>query len=217
MKALLVEDHPIYRDGLAALLAAAGVDVVGLAATAREALTMLDADPDVAIVDIGLPDQDGADLTAQLLERRPDIRVLVLTMFHDDSVIARALEAGASGYLVKDADPDEVINAIRSVASGTLVIGADVVSSARRSAWADSLRRASPSSSVFPELRDRERQVLGLVAQGLSNAAIAERLGLSGKTVANYVSTILTRLRVQDRDAAARMVRERTAQTDRSR
>lgn len=209
MKALLVEDHPIYRDGLAALLATAGVDVVGLAATGAEALSMLDTDPDVVLVDIGLPDRDGADLTAQLLERRPDVKVLVLTMFHDDSVIARALEAGASGYLVKDAHPDEILSALRSVASGALVIGSDVASPARRSAWADSLRRGSPPAAAFPELRERERQVLGLVAQGLSNSAIAERLGLSGKTVANYVSTILTQLRVQDRAAAARLMKER--------
>lgn len=209
MKALLVEDHPIYRDGLAALLATAGVDVVGLAATGAEALSMLDTDPDVVLVDIGLPDRDGADLTAQLLERRPDVKVLVLTMFHDDSVIARALEAGASGYLVKDAHPDEILSALKSVASGALVIGSDVASPARRSAWADSLRRGSPPAAAFPELRERERQVLGLVAQGLSNSAIAERLGLSGKTVANYVSTILTQLRVQDRAAAARLMKER--------
>lgn len=209
MKALLVEDHPIYRDGLAALLATAGVDVVGLAGTGSEALSMLDTEPDVVLMDIGLPDRDGADLTAQLLERRPETKVLVLTMFHDDSVIARALEAGASGYLVKDAHPDEILSALTSVASGALVIGSDVVSPVRRSAWAESLRRASPPAAVFPELRERERQVLGLVAQGLSNSAIAERLGLSGKTVANYVSTILTQLRVQDRAAAARLMKER--------
>lgn len=209
MRALLVEDHPIYRDGLAALLATAGVDVVGLAATAAEAMSMLDTDPDVVLMDIGLPDRDGADLTAQMLERRPDLKVLVLTMFHDDSVIARALEAGATGYLVKDAPPDEILSALNSVASGALVIGSDLASPLRRSAWVDSLRRASPPATAFPELRERERQVLGLLAQGLSNSAIAERLGLSGKTVANYVSTILTQLRVQDRAAAARLMRER--------
>lgn len=209
MKVLLVEDHPIYRDGLAALLVTAGVDVVGLAGTGSEALSMLDNEPDVVLMDIGLPDRDGADLTTQLLERLPDTKVLVLTMFHDDSVIARALEAGASGYLVKDAHPDEILSALKSVASGAFVIGSDVVSSARRSAWADSLRRASPPAAVFPELRERERQVLGLLAQGLSNTAIAERLGLSGKTVANYVSTILAQLRVQDRAAAAKLMKER--------
>lgn len=209
MRALLVEDHPIYRDGLAALLATAGVDVVGLAATAAEAMSMLDTDPDVVLMDIGLPDRDGADLTAQMLERRPDLKVLVLTMFHDDSVIARALEAGATGYLVKDAPPDEILSALNSVASGALVIGSDIASPLRRSAWVDSLRRASPPATAFPELRERERQVLGLLAQGLSNPAIAERLGLSGKTVANYVSTILTQLRVQDRAAAARLMKER--------
>lgn len=210
MKVLLVEDHPVYRDGLAALLATAGVEVVGVAGTGAEALAMLDSDPDVVLMDIGLPDRDGADLTAHLLALRPDLKVLVLTMFHDDSVIARALEAGANGYLVKDARPDEILSALRSVASGALVIGSDLASSVRRSAWADALRRASPPATAFPELRERERQVLGLIAQGLSNSAIAKRLGVSGKTVANYVSTILTQLRVQDRAAAARLMKERT-------
>ena len=209
MKALVVEDHPVYRDGLAALLASAGVDVVGLAATGTEALSILHTEPDVVIMDIGLPDWDGADLTARVLERLPETKVLVLTMFHDDSVIARAIEAGASGYLVKDADPDEIISAFRAVAAGTLVIGSDIVSPGRRSAWAESLRRGSPPASAFPELRERERQVLGLIAQGLSNQAIAERIGVSGKTVANYVSTILNQLRVQDRAAAARLMKER--------
>ncbi len=210
MKALLVEDHPVYRDGLAALLATAGIDVVGVAGTGAEALSLLDTNPDVVLMDIGLPDRDGADLTAHLLELRPDLKVLVLTMFHDDTVIARALEAGASGYLVKDARPDEILSALKSVASGALVIGSDLASSVRRSAWADALRRSSPPATAFPELRERERQVLGLMAQGLSNAAIAERLGVSGKTVANYVSTILTQLRVHDRAAAARLMKERT-------
>lgn len=209
MKVLLVEDHPIYRDGLAALLAAAGVEVIGSATTGAEALAMLDNAPDVVVMDIGLPDQDGADLTAKVLARLPETKVIVLTMFHDDSIIARSLEAGASGYLVKDAHPDEILNALRSVASGALVIGSDVASRVRRSAWAESLRRPSPPATVFPELRARERQVLGLLAQGLSNAAIGESLGLSGKTVANYVSTILSQLRVQDRAAAAQVARER--------
>ena len=207
----MVEDHPVYRDGLAALLDAAGIDVVGAAASATDALALLDTEPDVVLMDIGLPDGDGATLTARLLERRPRTRVLVLTMFHDDSVIARALEAGAGGYLVKDALPEEILAAVHAVASGALVLGADVVSPTRRLTLAESFRGAAPPASSFPELRERERQVLGLLAQGLSNAAIAERLGLSGKTVANYVSTILSCLRLDHRADAARVVDERTS------
>jgi DNA-binding NarL/FixJ family response regulator len=213
VRVLVVEDHPIYRDGLAALLGSADIEVVGLATSGAEALALLETDPDVVIMDIGLPDRDGADLTSEVLTRRPATRVLVLTMFHDDSVIARALEAGASGYLVKDAPPDEVLRAVASVASGALVFGSDVAERVRVMTT-DAVRRGpSPPSAAFPELRGRERQVLGMVAQGLDNAAIAERLGLSGKTVANYVSAILTRLHVRDRAAAAQLVHERTAKS----
>jgi DNA-binding NarL/FixJ family response regulator len=210
LRVLVVEDHPIYRDGLSALLSSANIEVVGLAASGAQALALLDTDPDVVIIDIGLPDRDGAELTAEILTRRPDTQVLVLTMFHDDPVIARALEAGASGYLVKDAPPDEVLRAVASVASGALVFGSKVAPRVR-AITSDAARRGpSPPSTAFPELRERERQVLGMVAQGLDNAAIAERLGLSGKTVANYVSTILTHLGVRDRAAATQLVHERT-------
>lgn len=210
MRVLIVEDHPVYRDGLAALLSAAGVEVVGTAASGEEALALAEADLDVVIMDIALPDRDGADVTAELVERHPGIQVLVLTMFHEDQVIARALEAGASGYLVKDAPPDEILRAVASVASGALVFGADLAPRVRTLTSVAARRGVAPPSTDFPELRERERQVLGMLALGLDNAAIAERLGLSGKTVANYVSTILTHLRVRDRDAAAQLVRERT-------
>ena len=213
VKVLIVEDHPIYRDGLAALLESSGVSVVGAAATGTEALAMLDSNPEIVIVDIGLPDVDGADLTAEIIDRQPDAKVLVLTMFRDDSVIGRCLEAGASGYLVKDSPPEEILTAIRAVAGGSLVIGSNIASSARRVVWGEALRDPSPSASSFPELRERERQVVGLVAQGLGNAAIAERLGLSGKTVANYVSAILTRLRLRDRAALAELVKDRTGRS----
>jgi DNA-binding NarL/FixJ family response regulator len=213
VKVLVVEDHPIYRDGLAALLGSADIEVVGLATSGADALALLNTDPDVVVMDIGLPDRDGAELTAEVLSRRPDTRVLILTMFHDDSAIARALEAGASGYLVKDAPPDHVLRAVASVASGTLVFGSEVAPRVRAMTSAAVRRGPTPPSEAFPELRERERQVLGMIAQGLDNAAIAERLGLSGKTVANYVSTILTHLRVRDRAAAAQLVQQRTARS----
>lgn len=210
VRLLLVEDHPVYRDGLKALVEAAGMEVVGLAMSGAEALGMLDRDPDVILMDIGLPDRDGAEVTADLLQRRPDTRILVLTMFHDDTVIERALSAGASGYLVKDAPPSEILHAIGAVAGGAMVIGSAVVPRVRQMTSGGARRAAAPSGQAFPELRERERQVLGLLADGLDNRAIAERLGISVKTVANYVSAILTRLQVQDRRSAAQLVRNRT-------
>lgn len=211
VKLLLVEDHPVYRDGLSALIDAAGMTIVGQATSAAEALDMLERDPDVVVMDIGLPDGDGIEVTADIVARRPHTRVLVLTMFHDDGVIERALAAGASGYLVKDAPPTEILRAIDAIAEGAMVIGSAVAPRVRQMTSGGARRAASPSASAFPELRERERQVLGLLADGLDNQAIAERLGLSTKTIANYVSAILTRLQVQDRRSAAQVVRTRTA------
>lgn len=211
MSVLVVEDHPVYRDGLVALLEAAGMEVVGHATSGGEAIAMVELNPDVVLMDIGLPDRDGADVTADLVERRPDIRVLVLTMFEDDVVIERVIAAGASGYLVKDAAPAEILHAVEAAFHGTMVFGSGVAPRVREMTSGGAQRASVPSATAFPELRERERQVLGLLAEGLDNAAIGERLGVSTKTVANYVSAILTRLRVQDRRSAAALARTRTA------
>ena len=213
MKAFLVEDHPVFLDGLVSLLHAADVEVVGTAGSVQAALAILgDVDSELVLVDIALPDGDGAALIAEIVRRRPDLRVLVLTMFHDDGVLARALEAGADGYLVKDAEPNEIIAAVRAVSGGSFVVGS-AMSGVLRGLAVDGVRAGRDVDPTdFPGLRRRERQVLALVADGLDNAAIADRLGLSTKTVANYVSTILTQLQVTSRSAAIELVRARDDQ-----
>jgi DNA-binding NarL/FixJ family response regulator len=211
VKVMLVEDHPVFLDGLVSLIQSADIDVVGTATSVAAALALLPGiDPDVVVVDVALPDGDGAELTAEMIRQRPELRVLVLTMFHDDEVIARALDAGASGYLVKDAPPQEIVTAIRSVSGGSLVIGSAVADRLRHVAAEGARRGGDAPAALFPQLRARERQVLGLMADGLDNTAIATRLGLSTKTVANYVSTILTQLQVPTRSDAAKLVRSRS-------
>ena len=209
--ALLVDDHPVFLDGLRALLETSGIDVVASTGMGAEVVRLLDLEPDVVVVDLGLPDMDGVEVTRRVVESRPDARVLVLTMFDEQGAIARAIAAGARGYLVKNARAAEIVSAVQAVANGTFVLGSTIADPAR-SAIAF---RGSPvvvdargiSRADFPSLADRERQVLALIADGLDNRAIAERLGLSGKTVANYVSNILAKLQASDRLTAASMAR----------
>lgn len=205
---MLVDDHPIFRDGLRALLESAGMSVVAETATGEGALALQSTSPEVIVMDLGLPDIDGVEVTRRIVAADPDARVLVLTMFDDDTAIARALEAGARGYLVKDAPSAEVVRAVLAVAGGSLVFGAELAPRLARMVSGGGLRAMTPSVGDFPTLSERERQVLGLIRHGLGNAAIATRLGVSGKTVANYVSSVLTKLQVSDRAAAARMGRE---------
>jgi DNA-binding NarL/FixJ family response regulator len=189
------------------LLEAHGIEVLAEASTAAEAMERLNPAPDVVLMDVGLPDEDGVSATVNVLQACPQTRVLIITMFHDDLVVARALEAGAAGYVVKDASPDEVVGSVLGVAGGSLVIGHAVADQVRRMATGGALRASTPEEGRFPELTDRERQVVGLIGKGLTNAQVAERLGVSGKTVANYVSAILTRLHVRDRQTLADLVR----------
>jgi DNA-binding NarL/FixJ family response regulator len=163
--------------------------------------------PDLVMMDIGLPGADGIEATRRILEISPNVRVLVMTMFEEDAALARALEAGASGYLLKAAPPDEVLRAVAAVVDGAFVVGAPLADRVRRMASGGAIS-GSAYAREFPELTDRERQILVLVADGLGNAAIAERLGLSGKTVANYVSSVLSRLGVSDRRALIGLVEE---------
>jgi DNA-binding NarL/FixJ family response regulator len=203
-RVILVDDHPVFRNGLRALLQASGIDVVGEAATGADAVDIAtQLSPDVVLMDLGLPDMSGVEAVAQIVAARSATRVLVVSLYQDDGSVDAALRAGARGYVVKDAPAEEVVAAVQAVASGSAVIGASL---AGRLTDLVQGRDGRLPQEAFPSLTTRERQILALVAKGLTNSAIAERLGLSGKTVANYVSVILAKIDAKDRNDAARKV-----------
>jgi DNA-binding NarL/FixJ family response regulator len=199
IRVVLADDHPVVRAGLSALLTSLpGIEVVGVAATGREAIReVITTRPDVAVLDLQMPDLDGFAATRELGRSAPEVAVLVLTMFEDDDSVFAAMRAGARGYLVKGAEQDEIARAIRAVAAGEAIFGPGV---ARR--VLSFFSAPPPAADPFPELTTRERQILDLLAAGLSNTAIANRLDLAAKTVANNVSTIFTKLGTADRAAA---------------
>lgn len=212
LRVLIADDHPIVRDGLAALLSSLpDMEVAGVASTGREAVEEAIAmRPDVAVLDLQMPDLDGFQATREIVRAVPSVAVLVLTMFEDEDSVFTAMRAGARGYLVKGAEQEEIARAIRAVASGEAIFGPGVAQ--RVLAFFSGLQR--PAADPFPELTARERDILDLLAAGLSNPAIARRIGVAPKTVANNVSAIFMKLQVADRAEA--IVRAREAGLGRS-
>ena len=207
IRIVIADDHPVFRRGLRrALDASDEVEVVGEAADGRSAVDAVRRlRPAVAVVDLQMPGLHGLDVTRTIAREQPDVGVLVLTMSEDDATVWAALRGGARGYLLKTADEDAIVRAVRAVADGELVIGPGV---ARRVLGFFDRPPPSPSGAAFPELTQRERDVLEQIALSMPNAAIARRLGLTPKTVRNYVSSILLKLRVADRAAAITRARE---------
>jgi DNA-binding NarL/FixJ family response regulator len=204
-RVLVVDDHPVFREGLAASLASLpDIEVAGLAADGPEALAAIEAGGvDVVLMDLNLPSMSGVEATARVCAMDDPPAVLVVTMVDDDDTVLAAIKAGARGYVLKGSTGDEIAAAVRTVASGGAVFGPGiagrVLATSRR---ADSGPRPSAAG-----LTERETDVLGLLAQGHSNQQIARTLGLSLKTVQNYVSRILDKLQVNDRTQAALRVR----------
>jgi DNA-binding NarL/FixJ family response regulator len=206
LRVLIADDHPLFRDGLRALLASApDTEVIGEAASGSEAIERaLELQPDVVVMDLHMPEVNGIEATRRIVESSPHVGVLVLTMFEEDDSVFAAMRAGARGYLLKGSDHDETLRAIRAVGSGEAIFGAAIAE--RLMAFFASAPSALPQA--FPELTDREREVLELIARGETNAAIASRLSLSQKTVRNHVSNVFTKLRVADRAQAIVRARE---------
>jgi len=207
IRVLIADDHPLFRKGLRGLLeSVTGIEVVGEATEGEEAIALSEhLQPDVILMDINMPGVNGIEATRRILHVSPSVGVLVLTMYEDDDSIFAAMRAGARGYLLKGVDQVEVLRAINAVNSGEAIFSPSI---ARRLIhYFSTLEKTI--SPVFPELTERERGVLALIAQGHTNAAIAEKLVLSPKTVRNHVSTIFSKLQVASRAEA--IIRARDA------
>lgn len=207
LRILIADDHPLFRHGMRALLSATpGFEVVGEASTGEEAISLARSlEPNVILIDLQMPGINGVEATRRILQARPQIRILVVTMFQDDASVFTAMRAGARGYVLKDAEKDDILRAIRAVATGDAIFSPAI---ATRLLDYFSSDRASVPKEAFPTLTEREREMLDLLAQGLTNLEIARELDLSPKTVSNYVSTILNKLQVSDRAQAILRARE---------
>ena len=206
IRVLVADDHPVFREGFAALLGSIPeVEVVGTASDGNEAVAAArELAPDVVVMDVQMPGVDGIEATRAVLAERPGTGVVVLTMSEEDATVFAAIRAGARGYLLKGAEPAEVVRAITTVAGGGVVFGAVL---AHR--IADFFSSApSAAESRFPTLTARELEVLNLVAAGLSNGQIAGRLFLSQKTVRNHVHAVLSKLQAADRAQAIVQARD---------
>lgn len=207
IRILIADDHRHFRDGLCALLhSARDVEVVGEAGTGDETVSLAARlQPDVILMDLQMPGINGIEATRHILYTSPHISILVVSMFEDDDSVFAALQAGARGYLLKGALKAEILRAIRAVASGEAIFGAAIAR--RLMAYFAAPRQPVPPQS-FPELTDREREILALIEQHRTNPEIAARLGLSPKTVRNHVSNIFDKLQVADRAEAIVRARE---------
>jgi len=207
IRVLIADDHPVFRGGLRTLLSSLGeAEVVGEASTGAEAVTAAEAlQPDVVVMDLHMPELNGIEATRQIVAQSPHIGVLVLTMFEDDDSVFAAMRAGARGYLLKGADRAEIGRALDTVAHGEVVFSASIASRVL-GFFAGSAGAAGPVP--FGQLTDREREVLDLVARGLTNAEIARRLVVSDKTVRNHVSNVFAKLHVASRAEAVARARD---------
>jgi DNA-binding NarL/FixJ family response regulator len=207
LRVLIADDHLLFRDGLRALLTSApDTELVGEAATGEEAAALTGSlQPDVVLMDLQMPGLNGIEATRRIVQESPHVRVLVVTMFEDDSSVLAAMRAGARGYLLKGATHTEMARAIRAVGEGEAIFSPTIA--ARLMEFFASFRPAA-MPQVFPELSDREREILDLIAQGHKNPEIAARLVLSPKTVRNHVTNILSKLQVADRGEAIMRARE---------
>jgi DNA-binding NarL/FixJ family response regulator len=207
LRILIADDHTLVRSGMRALLQTeAEFEVVGEAATGEQVVTMAATlQPDVIVMDLRMPGISGIEATRRILQANPAIRILVVTLLEEDDTLFAALRAGARGYVLKEASEGEVLRAIRAVGEGEAIFSASMA--ARLVGFFASPRQAA-SSLPFPDLTEREREILTLIAQGRSNSEIAQQLVIGQKTVRNYISSIFSKLQVADRAQAIIRARE---------
>lgn len=206
VRVLVADDHPLFRQGLrTAIDGGDGLEVVGEVETGTGAVERaLELQPDVVVMDLQMPERNGIEATREIVSQSPHVGVLVLTMFEDDDSVFAAMRAGARGYLLKGSSHEEIVRAILAVNSGEAIFG-PAIASRLMAYFAAS---GGGPAQAFPELTAREREVLEFIAQGKGNAAIANELVLSQKTVRNHVSNIFTKLQVLDRAQAIVKARE---------
>lgn len=204
IRVLVADDHPVFRRGMRAILGAEpDTELVGEATDGEEAVNMaLGLRPDVILMDLNMPNLNGIEATRRILEASPDTAILMLTMFEDDKSIFAAMRAGAHGYVLKGADGTEMLRAIHAVAGGEAIFSPAITRRLTEYFATPERSHKTTVDQAFPNLTDREHEILSLMAEGYTNNAIASRLYLSPKTVRNYVSSIFTKLRVSDRSQA---------------
>jgi DNA-binding NarL/FixJ family response regulator len=211
IRVLIADDHVLFREGVHAILKSVpGVEIVGEAGTGQEALTLAtDLKPDVILMDIQMPDLNGVEATRRILKTQPEAGIIIVTMLEDDDSLFSAMRAGARGYVLKGADKAEMLKSIRAVANGEALFG-PTIAARLLSFFHDNPTQPKGKSppTAFPDLTDREREILAYIAHGDTNDEIAERLTISLKTVRNHVSSIFNKLQVTNRAQAAIRARD---------